>query len=116
MPKVKQVLVVRRDLWLRTGTQIRLAVQAAVRAILEEAQMEVVSEWLETGAKTEVYAANSRVDLELLYTTIRDAGKQPAWIVNSDHDKVHGPIPAAMAIGPGSAEDIDRLVDGLSNY
>ena len=51
MSELKQVIVIRRDLWMRRGKEIAQGAHASLGAVLEEATAEDINDWIESGNK-----------------------------------------------------------------
>ena len=112
----KQVIVIRRDLWMPTGMQIQYGIQAALAAVLYEATAEAINDWQLGGSKVEVYVAGAESLFEKLRLRAVREGLPSKVITAKAGAVTPAPSAVAIAIGPGPVEVIDRSVDGLQRY
>jgi PTH2 family peptidyl-tRNA hydrolase len=112
---VKQAIVVRKDLGMRTGklaTQVAHASVGAYRAWQRDNPLSF-DEWSDQGQKKIVL----RADSEEILTVLEGAAVKvdmPHYLVR-DHGRTQvdpGTL-TALALGPAEAEDVDRLTSTL---
>jgi len=128
--KVKQVIVMRKDLNMRKGKLIAQGSHASMKVLLDKMTMTAVNSgveislyanksdpllaWLADGfAKICVYVT-SEEELEKIFSLAKDAGIPCSMIVDAGHTEFHGvPTKTCIAIGPYWSEDIDKITGSL---
>lgn len=116
MSNLKQIIIIRRDLWMRPGKEIAQGAHASVRAALEHADIAVVSEWLDTGGKKIVCKVQSEQELLTIGQRALDAGLSVYLVQDHGLTDVAPGTRTALAIGPDAAEKIDPITGELPLY
>lgn len=129
MARVKQVIVVRKDLNMRKGKIASQCAHASMKVFFDRLNpvgdyLDVVQysltitkemkEWVEgTFTKVVVYV-NSEEELDDLATLASVAGIPYALITDNGNTEFHGvPTKTALAIGPDESEAIDVITGNL---
>ncbi|MAG26523.1 aminoacyl-tRNA hydrolase [Candidatus Pacearchaeota archaeon] len=127
MSKVKQVIVMRKDVQMRKGKMIAQGAHASMKVLLDtrersgadsdECLLELtpeMCEWLAGSfAKICVYV-NSEEELLMLYKQAQDANIPSALITDSGRTEFHGvPTNTCIAIGPALSIEIDKITGHL---
>lgn len=116
MIEYKQVIIIRRDLWMRRGKEIAQGAHASVNAALGEAETADVAAWLDSGGKKIVVKVRSENDLLALQGRAKEA-KLPSYLVrDAGKTEVTAGTATALAIGPANSEDIDVITGELELY
>ena len=122
--KLKQVIVLRKDLNMRKGKMVAqgahacvsVALNIAYRAGFTETDPEVkeFARWLLEGATKICVSVDSEEELRRIYKEAQDAGIITSYIVDKGTTEFHGEAtPTAVAIGPADAEKIDKITGKL---
>ena len=114
--ELKQVIVIRRDLWMRRGKEIAQGAHASVTAALDHADMTEVSRWLDNGSKKIVVKAHSEAQLLALQQQAREANLAHYLVRDAGKTEVIAGTATALAIGPGPADQIDLITGSLELY
>lgn len=112
----KQVIVIRRDLWMRRGKEIAQGAHASLTCVLDKADPEHVAAWLDTGSKKIVCKVKSEAELLQLAERAKEAGL-PYYVVR-DHGKtevIAGTV-TAFAVGPAPEQEVDKITGELELY
>ncbi|MBC7085991.1 MAG: peptidyl-tRNA hydrolase [Methanomethylovorans sp.] len=112
MDEYKQCIIVRDDLKLSKG---KLAVQVAHAAVSASswASKSVLENWKESGQKKVVLRVPSLKDLFELKEKARRDGLPTALIADAGLTEVEPGTITALGIGPGKAQDIDKITKDL---
>ncbi len=125
--KVKQVIVMRKDLNMRKGKMIAQGSHASLGAvlwiqelrrnapkILGERHEEAYLEWISgTFSKICVYVESEK-ELMQIYAEADRAGLPVKLITDAGHTEFHGvPTRTCLAIGPCWTEDVDKITGNL---
>lgn len=124
--KIKQVIVLRKDLSMRKGKMIAQGGHASMKVFFDRAFFDPMDltmltpltpemyEWASRGfAKIALYV-NSEEELEALYEAAEAKDLPVSMIVDAGRTEFHGvPTKTAIAIGPAYAEDIDPITGHL---
>jgi PTH2 family peptidyl-tRNA hydrolase len=132
MSRIKQVILIRRDLKMRRGKEIAQGSHASmdfmvepIREILQQdpnAEIKIeLSEtektWLIHGMAKVCLQVSSEAELHEYHEKARQAGLKSFIIRDSGRTEFHGePTYTACAIGPDLAEKIDSVTGTLSLY
>ena len=110
---MKQVIVARRDLGMGTG---KLAAQVAHAALsaAEKAGDAERRAWKHDGQRKVVLQANNARELEDLAEEAARAGLPYALIRDAGKTQLEPGTLTALGIGPGDADEIDRITGELS--
>lgn len=130
--RLKQVLVIRRDLAMRRGKEIaqgshasmafllrRLAVESAVGGAVKLAGAFTAEEtaWMRGGMAKICLQAASETELLALHEAALREGLTAELIRDSGKTEFNGvPTLTCLAIGPAEAERIDKVTGGLKLY
>jgi len=128
----KQVIVVRKDLNMRKGklaAQVAHASMAVILNMMSKKRMlhgkmerwsllmsdqDDIFKWLNESFKKIVVSVDSEAELMDLYVETQIAGLPCALIQDSGLTEFHGnPTYTAVAIGPATSEEIDRITGNL---
>lgn len=127
--RIKQVIVVRKDLNMRKGKIAAQAAHASMKVFLDVASIEhdqwegwkltswlttPMADWLNSSfAKVCLYVESEEHLLELLQQA-KDADISAALITDSGRTEFHGvPTNTCIAIGPHYADEIDKITGEL---
>ncbi len=109
---LKQVIVVDQSLRLPTGKLAAQVAHAAILAFLQAAPA-LQRAWYETGMAKIVLAGDSANALGELAQAAQGAGLSAALVRDAGRTVVSAGTVTCLGIGPGDAEQIDRLTGGL---
>jgi len=124
MAEHKQVIILRKDLNMRKGKMAAQAAHASMAAILNQGNYdenvftlvldERIKPWLSGRFKKIVVSVNSENELKEVYEQAKAAGLITAYIVDSGLTEFGGvPTPTAVAVGPDTSENIDKICGNL---
>lgn len=119
--KIKQVIVVRKDLNMRKG-KIGAQSAHASRAIMIEDRKRPghnpdLETWLETGQRTICLCIESEEALVKLHQKALSLGLESHLITDRGMTEFHGiPTKTCLAIGPHADEKFEGLTTGLQLY
>ncbi len=113
MAKIKQVLVIRKDLNMRKGKMIAQGAHASLSAYTL-ASYNNKDQWLSTGQTKICVGVESESELLELYEKLKKTDDL-AWTLIQDEGRTEfkEPTYTAIAIGPADAEEIDKLTGHL---
>lgn len=128
--KVKQVIVIRKDLNMRKGKLVAQGSHASMKVLLDRMsttsvgdtihfnisvnKKEPILEWLADGFAKICLYVNSQSELEDLFSLANEAGLPCSMIIDAGHTEFHGiPTKTCIAIGPYWSEDIDKITGNL---
>jgi len=111
---MKQVIVIRKDLKMRTGKAIAQGAHASMKATLENIDHPDVIEWL-SGKFTKIaVSVNSEEELIEIYNNAKEAGLVCSLILDAGLTEFGGvPTYTAVGVGPSSYEKIDLITGHL---
>jgi PTH2 family peptidyl-tRNA hydrolase len=130
----KQIIVIRKDLKMRTGKAVAQGAHASLAAILNQGHYikendringEVTAEfrlkvdnrmhdWLLGNFKKVCVYVNSEEELLALYAKAKEAGIITSLITDSGLTEFHGiPTNTCIAVGPDFEDKIDTVTGGL---
>ena len=116
MTQMKQVIIIRRDLWMRRGKEIAQGAHASLGAVLEHATAEDIDAWMSTGNKKVVCKVQSERDLLLIEHQAREAGLPVYLVRDAGATAVAANTATALAIGPAPETMVDRITGELELY
>lgn len=117
MSKIKQVLVIRKDLKMRKGKMIAQGAHACLSAIIDTATKgkydKWVQDWHENGMTKIAVSVDSEEELIEIYQAART--KMPSSLITDrGTTEFHGePTKTAVAIGPAPADMVDKITGDL---
>jgi PTH2 family peptidyl-tRNA hydrolase len=120
--KVKQVIVIRKDLNMRTGKLAAQVAHASMAVLLDKMERSPVIhrdkspiyQWLNDSFVKIVVYVNSLEDLLVLRDNAESIKIPTALITDAGRTEFHGkPTVTALAIGPDKAEKIDKVTGDL---
>lgn len=132
--RVKQVLVVRKDLKMRKGKIGAQCAHAAMKVMLDLCSRTVDADghrilkfeygnytawqrWLETGSAKVCVYVDSEEQLLDIYKQAKDAGLPASLIVDAGKTEFGGvPTRTVVAVGPAWVEDVDEITRDLPLY
>lgn len=132
----KQVIVLRKDLNMRKGKMVAQGCHASLQAIFETGHnrnlldlptrvppiteseyicipYKPLMEWLEDKYTKIVVSVNSEEELLTIYEKAKDAGLLRSLIRDAGLTEFKKPTYTAVAVGPGLAEEIDKITGDL---
>lgn len=128
--RVKQVILIRKDLNMRRGKEIAQGSHASMDFLIEPLRQmlvqnkatqlefsEVEKHWIVHGMAKVCLRVNSEEDLIAHHEKALAAGLKSFMIQDSGRTEFHGqPTLTACAIGPDLAERIDEITGDLTLY
>lgn len=114
MSKLKQVIVIRKDLKMRRGKEVAQGAHASMKVVLENMENSLVKEWL-NGLFTKIcVSVDSEEELFEIYENAKNSGVVAAMITDSGLTEFNGvPTNTCIAIGPDTSEKIDGITGHL---
>ena len=125
----KQVIVLRKDLNMRKGKMVAQGAHASMKAILDEGYIQrdehglplliipmqlAIDNWLSDKFTKVCVSVNSEEELLDVYNKATEAGLVCSLIQDAGLTEFGGvPTYTAVAVGPGEAEDIDKITGQL---
>ena len=125
----KQVIVLRKDLNMRKGKMVAQGAHASMKAILDEGYIQrdehglplliipmqlAIDNWLSDKFTKVCVSVNSEEELLDVYNKATEAGLVCSLIQDAGLTEFGGvPTYTAVAVGPGDAEDIDKITGQL---
>lgn len=121
----KQVIILRKDLNMRKGKMVAQGAHASLKVAIELERMSVMwdehthekayREWI-NGLQTKVcVGVSSEQELLDIYSRALDAGLPCSIITDAGKTEFDGiPTKTSVAIGPASAEEIDKITGNLT--
>lgn len=111
---MKQIIVMRKDLNMRTGKMIAQGAHASMKATLENLNHSNVKEWL-SGPFTKIaVSVNSEEELFEVLNKAKDAGLITALITDAGKTEFNGvPTNTCIAVGPANHEDLVPITGHL---
>lgn len=125
MSKIKQVIVIRRDLNMRRGKEIAQGAHAANAAIVEQMYAIIgggeldleVHEWLQNGFKKVTVTVETIEDLMYLHQKAQYYGLRSHFIEDEGITEFHNvPTITCLAIGPNQSDEVDKVTGNLKLY
>ena len=112
---MKQAIVARADLGMGEG---KLAAQVAHASLsaYEDTGRRARKQWKGSGQKKVVLKASGESEVFELADAAERAGLPHAVIRDAGHAQLDPGTVTALAVGPGAAEDVDRVTGDLSLY
>lgn len=116
--RMKQVLVVRKDLKMRRGkenAQCSHASQAfMVKTYLNGGKpTKEAIEWYQTGQTKICVSVNSEKELLEIFQDAKNKGLEAHLITDAGHTEFKGPTRTVVALGPNKESQINKLTGGL---
>lgn len=121
MSKIKQVLVIRKDLKMRKGKMIAQGAHACLSAIIDWGLSRSTKgkydkwaqDWYENGMTKIAVSVDSEEELIAIYTAART--KMPSSLITDrGTTEFHGePTKTAAAVGPAPADMVDKITGDL---
>jgi len=134
MNRIKQVILIRKDLKMRRGKEIAQGSHASMQFLVEQiteqlssgttnlkniniSLSDIEASWLNKGMAKVCLRVNSEQELLEHHERARNAGLKSFLIQDSGRTEFHGkPTYTACAIGPAGAEEIDNITGDLVPY
>jgi peptidyl-tRNA hydrolase, PTH2 family len=125
--KVKQVIIIRKDLKMRRGKEIAQGSHASgnfmVKSLREKGYIsleelgEVTKEWIFTGQTKVCLIVRSEEELNNLYEEAVEMGLETSIITDAGRTEFNGvPTKTALSIGPDFSSRIDKITKHLKLY
>jgi len=123
MSKLKQVIVIRKDLKMRRGKEIAQGSHASIAFLTRRIQAESFSlseaetDWLNGSFAKITLQVNSEEELLSVYDQALEAGLEVHLVTDSGLTEFDGiPTKTCLAIGPDYSEKIDLITKNLKLY
>ncbi|MDJ0704879.1 MAG: aminoacyl-tRNA hydrolase [Leptolyngbyaceae cyanobacterium MO_188.B28] len=132
MKKIKQVILIRKDLKMRRGKEVAQGSHASMAFLIEQIRSSLTEssadsipihlnahekEWIATGMAKVCLRVNSESELLDYHRQAQALGLTSHLITDSGRTEFSGvPTLTACAIGPNDAESIDSVTGALSPY
>jgi len=114
MNKLKQIIVIRKDLNMRRGKQISQGAHASMKVVLENMEHPNVKNWLSEAFTKICVSVDSEQELLDLYQKAQDAGMIVALIEDSGLTEFHEVLTkTCIAIGPEYSDDLAPITGHL---
>jgi len=125
MGKVKQVIVMRKDLNMRRGKQIAQGAHAAMKVFFDKGEFyghsfeitglsDTMVEWMKGAFTKVVVGVDSEDAIYQLAEKAREANIPHAVIIDSGFTEFHGnKTTTCIAIGPDDGDKIDKITGDL---
>ena len=114
---MKQVLVIRKDLKMRTGKIAAQAAHASMAAILDSGKLSdrlEVSQWLANSFTKICVYVNSEEELINVYESAMSLDIPCSMITDNGRTEFHGvPTRTAVAVGPAEIGKINQITGNL---
>lgn len=118
MKRIKQVIVIRKDLKMRRGKEVAQGSHASMAFITRQLQLkkgvkltDVQQEWIDSSFAKVTVRVNSEEELDSIFSKAEDAGLEVHMITDSGRTEFGGvPTKTCLAIGP----DYDDLIDAIT--
>lgn len=124
--KVKQVIVVRRDLKMRRGKEIAQGSHASIAFITRQLQnskskkvtlSKAAEQWIDSGFAKVCVRVDSEEELLQIHNKAKEAGLQCHLIIDSGLTEFDGvSTKTCLAIGPDWSGEIDKITGHLKLY
>lgn len=111
MTELKQVIVMRKDLGMRKGKMIAQGAHASVEAVLMSPDHG--KRWRDRGATKIVVYVEGDEALTRVWSDAKDAGLVAEIIRDAGHTELEPGTYTCCAIGPGPADEIDKITGEL---
>jgi PTH2 family peptidyl-tRNA hydrolase len=113
-PKLKQVIVIRKDLKMRRGKEVAQGAHASMKVVLENLENPLVQEWLDEAFTKVCVSVDSEEELFSIYDEAKTSGIIAAIITDSGLTEFAGvPTVTCAAIGPDWSDKIDLVTGHL---
>jgi peptidyl-tRNA hydrolase, PTH2 family len=112
---VKQAIILRKDVEMGKGKAAAQASHASLEAY-KKASADAREEWESEGQKKIVLKADSEKQLIEIFMSAKKHKLPAALISDAGHTQVEPGTKTAVAIGPASDEEIDKIVGRLKLY
>lgn len=116
--ETKLVIVARKDVKLSAGKLAAQVGHAAVDCALKAKrhQPEMFDAWHKEGQKKVVVKAEKEADLFRLKLEAERAGLTTALIADAGHTELPPGTITVLGVGPGRAQDVDKITGALPLY
>lgn len=111
--RLKQVIVIRRDLELSDGKRIAQACHASLQSFVA-ADADTQDTWMQHGAKKVVVHAENETALKQLQADAQQQGLPTALIKDAGKTELPPGTVTALGIGPGAENAVDGVTGSLS--
>lgn len=112
---VKQVLVLRKDLGMRTGKMVVQGSHASRRVVVPNQHNPLVIEWQKDDVTSSIgLRVESEAELVAIYQAAQAAGLLCSLVEDLGFTEFHGvPTKTCVAVGPGLVEEVDLITGHL---
>lgn len=120
MRRLKQVIVVRKDLKMRRGKETAQVSHGSMAFMLRKVNNGTIHlsknalEWLETGQTKVCVGCDSERELLDIYQQALSAGLTAHLITDAGRTEFNEPTKTVVAIGPDLADKIDKITGHLT--
>jgi PTH2 family peptidyl-tRNA hydrolase len=119
MSKVKQVIVIRKDLKMRRGKEIAQGSHASMAFLIKQninpptLLNPLFLEWLDSGQTKICVSVNSEKELLDIFQQAKNAKLESHIIKDAGRTEFNEPTLTAVAIGPALSKQIDKITGHL---
>lgn len=110
--KLKQVIVVRKDLDIGKGKLATDVAHASV-ACVRKSDEEIIEKWEKQGAKKVVLKVKSLEELEKIYKKVKKSGLPCFLVKDAGLTQVKPGETICLGIGPADEKEIDKITGKL---
>ncbi|MEM5834244.1 MAG: peptidyl-tRNA hydrolase Pth2 [Candidatus Aenigmatarchaeota archaeon] len=110
--KLKQVIIVRKDLEIGKGKLAASVAHASV-ACVRKSEKKIIEEWEKQGAKKVVLKVSSLKELKKIYKKAKDSGLVCFLVKDAGLTQVKPGEIICLGIGPADEKEIDKITGKL---
>ncbi len=112
--KLKQIIVIRKDLNMRKGKMIAQGAHASVNVVVDNLDNSEVKQWM-NGMHTKIaVSVDSEEELISIYDQAKDSGLICSMVVDSGLTEFNGvPTKTCIAIGPTTSDKLQSITGHL---
>jgi len=115
VPKLKQVIVLRKDLNMSIGKACAQSAHASCAAVFQDTKD--LNAWIHQGSKKVVLECKDEEELLSLVKQAQEAGLNFSLITDAGKTEFNNiSTNTCIAIGPNKVEDIDKITKNLNLY
>ncbi|MEM7825620.1 MAG: peptidyl-tRNA hydrolase Pth2 [Candidatus Aenigmatarchaeota archaeon] len=112
MVRLKQVVIVRKDLDIGKG-KLATSVAHACVGCVRKSREKVIEEWERQGAKKVVLKVSSLKELKKIYEKVKDSGLVYFLVRDAGLTQVKPGETICLGIGPADEKEIDKITGKL---
>lgn len=111
---LKQIIVMRKDLSMRTGKMCAQAAHASMKALLENPDHPAIKEWLQGPFTKIAVGVNSEAELLEVLNSAKKAGIINTLVTDAGRTVFNGvPTNTCIAVGPATDEELKPITGHL---